>query len=309
MNHAQTSTEYLVITAVVIIVAVIVVGVLGGIPGIGGGIDERVSSAQLQTMPLGIIQYDIGESESIFVLRNNQQQNIMVNEIVYGAQTCAVGRTVTPGHEIRVNCDNINSSLEQTAFFVEYQIQQAVYYVSSLGGTNAPEVVLEWVSYETDWFTFSSWQAVEDAFESDYTEWQSPGNAVVDNTNIADTYTSWDGYDVNVYLGLEDNLETTFSEYKTIAFTLETAQVFTVGTNSDLWGNSWSGATINEFSVIIEHSTMWQQYYNGNFSIPSSVRIDGIEVRIRGRQINSEGPILMPGVEFIEAKIYYSLLE
>jgi uncharacterized protein (UPF0333 family) len=41
-KKAQTSTEYLIILAVVIVIALIVVGVMGGIPSLGGSDDENV---------------------------------------------------------------------------------------------------------------------------------------------------------------------------------------------------------------------------------------------------------------------------
>ncbi|MFT4310491.1 MAG: hypothetical protein ACMXYC_02575 [Candidatus Woesearchaeota archaeon] len=308
MIRAQTSTEYLVITAIVIVISVIVVGVLGGILGIGGGTDERVTSAQLQTMPVGIINYNIGESDSVFILRNNQQQNIMVNEIVYGAQTCAVGRTVTPGHEIRVNCDNINSSLEQTAFFVEYQIQQAVYYVSSLGSTAAPQVNLEWVSYNTSWFTFNSHRAI-----SGEIPWENPQNALVDDSNVAYTNVVSTWQQLGALVGRDDNTLATLSIMQNVSLTTS-FDTYILGGSEDDWAYDWDTYDINSLSVTLfdkektgPPSEYYHQFYNASLTVPSDARIDGIEVRARARWRKVYNAVIE--VQYVEARIHYSLEE
>ncbi|MFT4310947.1 MAG: hypothetical protein ACMXYC_04935, partial [Candidatus Woesearchaeota archaeon] len=98
----------------------------------------NVNRAQLQTLPVGIIEYHVGQDDSVVILRNNQQQNIVVTQIFYGSQTCAVNRQITPGRQIRVDCDNVNSSLPLSDVVVEYRVQEATYYVSTSGSTAAP---------------------------------------------------------------------------------------------------------------------------------------------------------------------------
>lgn len=75
-KKAQTATEYLIILAVVIIIALIVVGVLGGIPGIGGGASTAAQSAFWQTATIGIesmaVRPSSGEAKpDVVVLKNN----------------------------------------------------------------------------------------------------------------------------------------------------------------------------------------------------------------------------------------------
>ncbi|MFT4310948.1 MAG: hypothetical protein ACMXYC_04940 [Candidatus Woesearchaeota archaeon] len=305
MLRAQTTTEYLVITAVVIIIAVVVVGVLGGIPGIGGGTSANVNRAQLQTLPVGIIDYHVGQDDTVVILRNNQQQNIVVTQVVYGSQTCAVNRQITPGRQIRIDCDNINSSLPPSDVVIEYRVQEATYYVSTSGSASVPEVNLEWVSYDTGWFTFSNWQAIVA-----YTEWNNPGNAVVDDINFTTTV-PLDGSLV-VYLGTSNNSWSSLSDSKALTFGSSFGNE-TVGNLTDEWGEIWSIEQINDISVTlgVPTNSYYHQFYNATpaLHIPSGVQINGIEVRVRGRTADAGFDQHTHDVQFIEARIHYSVLE
>ena len=60
-RRAQTATEYMIILAVIIIIALIVVGVMGGIPGLGGGSRKKASASYWQSAEIGILAYAVTE--------------------------------------------------------------------------------------------------------------------------------------------------------------------------------------------------------------------------------------------------------
>ncbi|MFT4312411.1 MAG: hypothetical protein ACMXYF_04220 [Candidatus Woesearchaeota archaeon] len=105
MNVAQTATEYLIITAVVIIIALIVVGSLGGIPSIGGGAGEQVDAAQLRLLDVGIVDmYEDGEDIGFFLL-NNQPRTIRLLNVSLDGQSCLLTPvTLNVGSRYRVTC-------------------------------------------------------------------------------------------------------------------------------------------------------------------------------------------------------------
>jgi hypothetical protein len=78
-KRAQTATEYMIILAVVIIIALIVIGVLGGIPGIGGGAKGRSSSAYWSSASVAITSYSITAGNVVTLkIRNNLKDSIVV---------------------------------------------------------------------------------------------------------------------------------------------------------------------------------------------------------------------------------------
>jgi len=87
MNRkAQGATEYLIILAVVIIVALIVVGVMGGIPGIGGGARARGTTSYWLTSDIAIPSIAVSSTKSDInvTLRNNLRNSISDLSIVIG---------------------------------------------------------------------------------------------------------------------------------------------------------------------------------------------------------------------------------
>lgn len=84
-KKAQTATEYLIILAVVIIIALIVVGVMGGIPGIGGGAKGRASAAYWSTSDIAFTSYAVGTTGGTFNIRNNKVSTIQITAMQIGS--------------------------------------------------------------------------------------------------------------------------------------------------------------------------------------------------------------------------------
>ena len=96
MNRkAQGATEYLIILAVVIIVALIVVGVMGGIPGIGGGARSRGTSSYWLTSDIAIpsIAVSAASDKINTTVRNNLRNSISDLVVKVGAATLTCGQT------------------------------------------------------------------------------------------------------------------------------------------------------------------------------------------------------------------------
>lgn len=117
MPRSQTSTEYLIILAMVIIIALIVVSSLGGLPGIGGGSSRSSNLAILLTQEIGVKNYHINASFARFELRNNVPNNIRLGYIriggyyvnYSGGDTIALGESISlslPGSYLDFSQEN-----------------------------------------------------------------------------------------------------------------------------------------------------------------------------------------------------------
>mgnify|MGYP006295267683 CR=1 FL=1 len=96
-KRSQTATEYLIILAVVIVIALIVVGVLGGIPGIGGGASRSTSKATWASQPIGVTNWVVDTLGTHLRLRNNQPDAITVHSIVLDDSEISVDSVLSPG--------------------------------------------------------------------------------------------------------------------------------------------------------------------------------------------------------------------
>ena len=86
--RSQTATEYLVITAVVIIIAIIVVSALGGIPSIGESTNEAVTRAKLSSARIGITDYALTCLGTHLTVSNNGKSRILVNNVSINDNIC-----------------------------------------------------------------------------------------------------------------------------------------------------------------------------------------------------------------------------
>jgi len=135
---SQTATEYLVITAVVIIIALIVVGVLGGIPGLGSITGDRAQRAELATLQLGITDYAITEEKTIFTINNNMQRRASIDRISIGSILCnAPAFVLSPSQSRTVECTNIDSTVESRfTIAIEWTDTQTGLSYTQGGGNN-----------------------------------------------------------------------------------------------------------------------------------------------------------------------------
>jgi hypothetical protein len=111
-RRGQTATEYLIITAVVIIIALIVVGTLGGIPGIGGSVDKQANDAKLKTQDVAVISYSITETGLTMKVQNNKPNNIRITAIKAGGTSLVsanIPKTLGPGEAATISSSSLSS--------------------------------------------------------------------------------------------------------------------------------------------------------------------------------------------------------
>jgi uncharacterized protein (UPF0333 family) len=100
-KKSQTSTEYIIILAVVIIIALIIVGALGGIPGIGRSSSSRATAAYWSSADVAITDYafDNDGNKNVIKLRNNLRNQITVNNVTIGGTDLisGVAHTINSG--------------------------------------------------------------------------------------------------------------------------------------------------------------------------------------------------------------------
>lgn len=88
MKKSQTSTEYLIILAVVIIIAIIVISLLGGIPSISGNTNQKISKSNNLNLKIGIIDYKHNSHSTLLKFINNEPFKIMINDMWINTKKC-----------------------------------------------------------------------------------------------------------------------------------------------------------------------------------------------------------------------------
>ncbi|MBU1120414.1 MAG: hypothetical protein ABIE23_04165 [archaeon] len=83
--RGQGTTEYLIILAVIIVIALVVVGIMGWVPGLGGGISEQQSKTYWQgTAPWAIVDHKIGDGDQTLVLQNMTTDRMELKNVSLG---------------------------------------------------------------------------------------------------------------------------------------------------------------------------------------------------------------------------------
>jgi hypothetical protein len=127
MKKSQTATEYLIILAVIIVIALIVVGLLGGIPGIGGGSNKRTNDARIGNLDIGVSAYTVTSSNAILALRNNYPEIMDVTNITINGTSCeatpAFPIPISTGETVQVICTSaLNGPTSGTNYNFEFNI-------------------------------------------------------------------------------------------------------------------------------------------------------------------------------------------
>jgi hypothetical protein len=106
-HKAQTSTEYLIILAVVIVIAMIVVATMGGIPGIGGGASESAVKAELASLKIGVSGYAHDSRATSFEIRNNNPSLIRIDNMSINNKRCSLypaSAKLRQGEKRKITC-------------------------------------------------------------------------------------------------------------------------------------------------------------------------------------------------------------
>jgi len=101
--RAQTSTEYLIILAIVVVIALTVVSTLGGVPTLGAQIGSRAASAYWKTADIGIETAKmVADANDTIVVKNNKRFRVRLTalyiddtNIIPSTKTIRAGQTTT----------------------------------------------------------------------------------------------------------------------------------------------------------------------------------------------------------------------
>lgn len=92
---SQTSTEYLILLAVVIIIALIVVSALFGIPGIGGNINPDIINQRAASQLVGIENVQLLSSGVTMTVVNNLPQPVQIQSITINGEPISLRSSIT----------------------------------------------------------------------------------------------------------------------------------------------------------------------------------------------------------------------
>lgn len=132
IKKSQTSTEYLVLLAVVIVIAIIVISVLGGIPTIGSGGSKNAKLSELKTASIGVDNFFINSSYGKLLIRNNNDFSINIQNLTLDSVACTTSdlpSNVKAGQTKTVEC---------TGSFTDHS-----------GGSTVPEVGFKYIDLRT----------------------------------------------------------------------------------------------------------------------------------------------------------------
>ncbi len=116
-KRGQTSTEYLIILAVVVIIALIVVGILSGFPSIGRGTSAKASAAYWASAPIGILSYDLSDTaaSNSLIIMNNLPVEIMITLIrIGGVNDNIADTTFQPGEKKTVRLTTFECEADES---------------------------------------------------------------------------------------------------------------------------------------------------------------------------------------------------
>lgn len=119
--RSQTSTEYLILGAVVIIIALIVIAVLGGVPSIGGASSDDAHRAQLRSMEVGIAHYAVSEQGTVFALINNQNRPVHITSVSIDGVVCEQNIMLSIGQSRQFTCAVTESGRYELPIDIEWR--------------------------------------------------------------------------------------------------------------------------------------------------------------------------------------------
>jgi len=95
-KKAQTSTEYLIILAIVIIIALVVVAVMGGVPTLSSGSGAKIESAYWKTSDIGIQAVKmVSSGQDTVVVKNNLDVTAEITELLINDADITGGQNFT----------------------------------------------------------------------------------------------------------------------------------------------------------------------------------------------------------------------
>lgn len=111
--RGQGTTEYLIILAVIIVIALVVVGIMGWVPGLGGGISEQQSKAYWAgATPWSIVDYKFTGTTGTIVVQNMTTDKLDFTAISFDGSAATMGANdynVAGGSTQAIDLTNLSS--------------------------------------------------------------------------------------------------------------------------------------------------------------------------------------------------------
>jgi hypothetical protein len=108
MRKTQTSTEYLILLAVVVVIAIVVVSVMGGIPGIGGGVSKGVAKNALANEMVAVLNYAITDYYTVIQVQNRLDVTVQLDAIEINSVACSSDLpNLKAGEKKKIYCNNV----------------------------------------------------------------------------------------------------------------------------------------------------------------------------------------------------------
>ena len=135
MKHGQTSTEYLVISAVVIIIAVLVIAVLGGMPSFSRGATESSVRATWRVNPgIAVNDYAIFQTGyGQLVIQNNNPNTVVIENITLGSAFLENSITIRAGRAETILVAYVNDT--PLAAGENYEFPLSILYLDTGSGS------------------------------------------------------------------------------------------------------------------------------------------------------------------------------
>ncbi|MGM5484163.1 MAG: DUF1566 domain-containing protein [Nanobdellota archaeon] len=128
-KKSQTSTEYLILIAVVIVIGIIVIAVLGVVPSLGGESSRSAEKIKLASLDLGITSYHQDSHSTNLEIKNNLDQIVMIDDIWLDDRKCVLypqNKILSEGSSEKLSCYGIAGFNEGEIFSYKVNISYTI---------------------------------------------------------------------------------------------------------------------------------------------------------------------------------------
>jgi hypothetical protein len=127
----------MIILAVVLVIALIAVGVMGGIPGIGGGAKARSGTAFWTTADIAITSHAITAADDVILnIRNNLQDTVTITSVSLGGTVVNSSSIPLPAGQTEIVRGSLAADDPCLSAGSKYSLAVSITYTDSVTGTS-----------------------------------------------------------------------------------------------------------------------------------------------------------------------------
>jgi hypothetical protein len=120
MRRAQTSTEFIVLLAVILGLVVLVVSITDSFPDIGANFEDRQHRTFWELQDIGILNYEFNSQGGKLFLINNLQDTVTITAITFDESYESFVYSLDPGETILVNLSNTTTGYYSKSLTINY---------------------------------------------------------------------------------------------------------------------------------------------------------------------------------------------